>query len=466
MLVLGCDGDVRGDVSEDEDDDGRGLVSAGWGTGHDGSAIEILNVQFVPKPRSIPGLRTRSQRLLEYAERRAGVLGLAHSFTRGATSRLAGRKRRRGWDWPSQHFRHLPNASVLDIILEQEEETEAVDGSVHFVDESFNDENARMNVHTVVFGFGLGGEVQAGYKYDPVVLKGVLFPDGEDDLLPPKKRRRIDPSEKAEWATDVELDDTLPSPSYAKNRPVILETAKESYLLSSSVPANVGGPQTYDIALILEAEVEEEPIAEVNPASSTLSTDPHAGSTKKTLSVQPIAHDLTNSGLRKSTLEGQGVISPNLPRISLATNGEGTTLPRHTNPIAQSTTNPTLPTPPTLSSSERQQDEVGSPSRRIASDAPPTTVPMEAAVAEPSRLTKAVEPSSLPEILPSSRRASFVYGDASKPLLLQTLQCNLEEEMFQFLKEGVKVADGLNEDGTQSDWMVQVRRWKWGPITS
>lgn len=60
---------------------------------------------------------------------------------------------------------------MLDIILEQEEETEAVDGSVHFVDESFNDENARMNVHTVVFGFGLGGEVQAGY-----VFLHVLFP--------------------------------------------------------------------------------------------------------------------------------------------------------------------------------------------------------------------------------------------------------------------------------------------------
>lgn len=30
-----------------EDDDGRGLVSAGWGSGHDGSGIEILGVEFL-----------------------------------------------------------------------------------------------------------------------------------------------------------------------------------------------------------------------------------------------------------------------------------------------------------------------------------------------------------------------------------------------------------------------------------
>jgi hypothetical protein len=32
---------------DDPEDDGRGLVSAAWGTGHDGSAIEIVGVEFV-----------------------------------------------------------------------------------------------------------------------------------------------------------------------------------------------------------------------------------------------------------------------------------------------------------------------------------------------------------------------------------------------------------------------------------
>lgn len=34
-------------MESDEDDDGRGLVSAGWGSGHDGSAIEIIGVEFL-----------------------------------------------------------------------------------------------------------------------------------------------------------------------------------------------------------------------------------------------------------------------------------------------------------------------------------------------------------------------------------------------------------------------------------
>ena len=40
--------DVAGDEeSSDGEDDGRGLVSAAWGTSHDGSAIEVLGVEFV-----------------------------------------------------------------------------------------------------------------------------------------------------------------------------------------------------------------------------------------------------------------------------------------------------------------------------------------------------------------------------------------------------------------------------------
>ena len=38
--------DAEGDMSDSEDD-GRGLASAAWGSGHDGSAIEVLGVEFV-----------------------------------------------------------------------------------------------------------------------------------------------------------------------------------------------------------------------------------------------------------------------------------------------------------------------------------------------------------------------------------------------------------------------------------
>jgi hypothetical protein len=54
--------------------------------------------------------------------------------------------------------RHLPNAMVLDMIPEQDEAI-AVDP----LKDAGEDEDAQMNIHTVVFGLGPGGEVQAGY---------------------------------------------------------------------------------------------------------------------------------------------------------------------------------------------------------------------------------------------------------------------------------------------------------------
>ena len=36
---------------DDPEDDGRALVSGAWGTGHDGSGIEIVGVEFVEVSR-------------------------------------------------------------------------------------------------------------------------------------------------------------------------------------------------------------------------------------------------------------------------------------------------------------------------------------------------------------------------------------------------------------------------------
>ncbi|KAN0088170.1 hypothetical protein V8E55_005227 [Tylopilus felleus] len=77
---------------EEAEDDGRGCVSCGWGWGHDGSAFEVISVDvvevcFLMFPRDCrnahvaPGLgiRNRAQRLAEYAQRRADILGLPPS---------------------------------------------------------------------------------------------------------------------------------------------------------------------------------------------------------------------------------------------------------------------------------------------------------------------------------------------------------------------------------------------------
>lgn len=84
---------------EEAEDDGRGCVSCGWGWGHDGSAFEVISVDVVEVCSlityhrcSIPltnaslqqnahvapglGIRNRAQRLAEYAQRRADIIGL------------------------------------------------------------------------------------------------------------------------------------------------------------------------------------------------------------------------------------------------------------------------------------------------------------------------------------------------------------------------------------------------------
>lgn len=112
--------------------------------------------------RSAPGLgrRNRAQRLLEYSERRAAVLGLPRL---AAPTRLAGRKRRRNWEqWPPT--RRLPNATVLDVIPElQEDEIMDDEQSEPPIDPERKEEAALMSVRTIMFGTGLAGDMRLGY---------------------------------------------------------------------------------------------------------------------------------------------------------------------------------------------------------------------------------------------------------------------------------------------------------------
>jgi hypothetical protein len=101
---------------------------------------------------------------LEYAERRASVLGYPCTPPFG---RLAGRKRRRGWDacsWPVHHPRRLPNATVLDIIqeVEEEEREDATDQLGRVKGLRVQEEDKLMDVRTMVFGMGVSGDLRVG----------------------------------------------------------------------------------------------------------------------------------------------------------------------------------------------------------------------------------------------------------------------------------------------------------------
>lgn len=99
--------------------------------------------------------------MYEYSERRANVLAPIVTSTsngRSPLTRLAGRKRRRGCDWALSYPRRLPNAAVLDVIHEADEEEERG----LYVDCDRSDERLQMNMHTVVFRPDCEGKLQTG----------------------------------------------------------------------------------------------------------------------------------------------------------------------------------------------------------------------------------------------------------------------------------------------------------------
>ncbi|KAF7356436.1 hypothetical protein MVEN_00976500 [Mycena venus] len=260
---------------DDPSDDGRSVLSAGWGAGHDGSAFEKNAAHARTRPN-------RSQRLAEYAARRAELLCTADSLSaakpkrtfavvsldysspslvikkakpkptanpalslpssrngsttavktlaraqedanaeprarlRGCTSplcpartsaQLAGRKRRtRPWEVdrtsPPTSRGAGANGSVLGVVWEVPEEDGAFDLAKGGAKQMVNGKGGAecpekeeqcaclaalladqrvLKGRTVVCGFGAGfGSTLAngvGFKYDPDVLLGVLFPD-------------------------------------------------------------------------------------------------------------------------------------------------------------------------------------------------------------------------------------------------------------------------------------------------
>lgn len=123
MLI---DGEVKfspsmEDQAEDElesdfEDDGRSIESCSWGSGHDGSGIEIVGVEFVKSGLATKLSRqNRAQRLWEYAAQRDHLL---------PSKQIIGFKRKRDWDSGPPTQARVPNATSLSTIMEDEEEDE------------------------------------------------------------------------------------------------------------------------------------------------------------------------------------------------------------------------------------------------------------------------------------------------------------------------------------------------------
>lgn len=438
-----------GEEEDGPENDGRGLASAAWGSGHDGSAIEIVGVEFVEKgtARTSPNLgrRNRSQRLLEYTERRASILGVP-------CARLASRKRRRGgggcWDsWP---LRRLPNATVLDVIPEVEEEEEEEDDHVARRLTNWKEECELMSRMNMVFAVGITGDMRIGYKYVPSLIKEILFPSPQPSP-PPRKRRRIEDPDAGSSPDNNNTNEL--------QRSLILETVKESYLLSPSVDSTEGG-RKYDICLILEKEVvvEVDPVLVVDGEHSVVVVDDVVMG--DVVPVQGLA-----AQTESTTLEGQ-------PTEAISSSGSA--MDTKAEDVNSKTETPSNTVEPPEDS---QPLDIGdtSPHSTESSPHPPATLPKVSTDDVPGTSSVPEDHPPLPppttasdsSIVPSTKENEKVTPPPPPPpphQPVQVLQRNLTESMFRFTWEGVKIVERSSDDGpVETEWAIQVVNWKWAP---
>ncbi|KAI6097667.1 hypothetical protein EDD16DRAFT_1667523 [Pisolithus croceorrhizus] len=265
-------GEQTGQMSsfEEAEDDGRGCVSCGWGWGHDGSAFEVISVQVVEKGAHVaPGLgrRNRAQRLAEYAQRRADVLGLPARSAFPFSDMTNTHKRRR---------------SSVDL-----DEMRKVRGAAESA--VLTDEVRRMEVRTILFGVADSRmcKMGSGYKYDPLVLQCILFPHLHSTTIvgPPRKRWK--------WSAvaDKTSGDTNTSASSVTTA-VVLECPKEAYVVTCADGED--GSRKYALSLLepVEKEKKLESTADAdNVTTETRTTPPLA--TMKPASPKPPTEKLT-----------------------------------------------------------------------------------------------------------------------------------------------------------------------------
>lgn len=257
---------------------------------------------------------------------------------------------------------------------------------------------------------------------------------------------------------DVDSAESEP-PAPTPNRPVILETPKESYLLSLAHGSEFSPEgRKYDISLILEGEVEEDRedavvlvVADKNAVKTSYEVPP----------LTPPADELSESK----------PVPP--PLISDVVMDDTETAPKSSNDESQEKPQSSMQEPPTSSSrmpspsttvlKTDTQPDADSPAGSTGTTKKEITLPSQSSEEVPtsdahSRIdkdTSAVKASGdKPELVAKpSQKTVFKHPVA------QVLQRRVGEDMFRFTEEGVNIADG--EDSMRTEWLVQVKSWKW-----
>ena len=241
-------------------------------------------------------------------------------------------------------------------------------------------------------------------------------------------------------------DPPPPLPAPAPVRPVILETAKETYLLSPSVLTVQGTVvRVYDIALVLETEVVVEdqedqvpPVEKVDPETKVV-VDEEASSPKmKETSTASNIADGASEPKPKSGSSSSPIPLPSTPAIDDAAAVET---------LAQA---PPSSSPP----SEDQNPDADS------------------SLVTPNKPTLTSSNNTTTTTMLIDDEMMLIEENNIKPQFaaVQVLQRGLSVEMFRFAEDGVYVLDGTAvsasasaNDGMETEWAISVRNWKWAP---
>ncbi|KAI5995614.1 hypothetical protein EDD15DRAFT_2195575 [Pisolithus albus] len=317
-------GEQGGQMSsfEEAEDDGRGCVSCGWGWGHDGSAFEVISVQVVEKGAHVaPGLgrRNRTQRLAEYARRRADVLGLpARPASPFSDMTNTHKRRRSGADF--DEMRKVRGAAESAVLA---------------------DEVRRMEVRTILFGVANSRmcKMGSGYKYDPLVLQCILFPHHHSTTIvgPPRKR----------WKSSAVTDktsgnmNTSASPTAAA---VVLECTKEAYVVTCTDEED--GSRKYALSVLEPVEKQNESTTDANDVATEARATPPPATTMPASSKAPTENSMTLVAVENST-SGPSPSDPTPTSSEMAGKGSTPTsspTPRPQQPKLGHSTSNTKPT--------------------------------------------------------------------------------------------------------------------------
>jgi hypothetical protein len=237
-------------------------------------------------------------------------------------------------------------------------------------------------------------------------------------------------------------------------RPIVLETAKEAYLLSpSALTATTSRVKAYDIALILETEVVVEDQEEQAPPpvrDAAVDQKPGQGLVTKESeeSVDAVVVESSAKGLSSDAADADAPSTTSANDTRKAAAGVRRT---------SDTKPPPPPSPPA------HADDSSTPAPAAAPPSPPPPETQDRSFNIDDREKTPLSTTAPETLLIEPDEMMMTPGVKPQFAAVQVLQRGLTLEMFRFAEDRVYVLDGSASDGMEAEWAIQVKNWKWAP---